>query len=247
MSHAQEISVSAQDWPLLLGHRGASFEAPENTLQAFERAIEVGADGVELDVHATADEVLIVDHDGIIDGVAVQHLTRAAVREARPNIPDLTDALDVLGSRVCNIEIKNWPMVESPIHDPNQRAAGLLAELFEHRDSSTAIVSSFDVGAVDRFQSLAPQVEAAWLTSGIEFAEALAFATDLCVPWLNCNGAQLLVDAQEKIGSAHDVGIRIAVWTVDDQEQWKQLVDGRVDAIITNDPRRFREWQEQQS
>lgn len=235
------------DWPLLLGHRGASAEAAENTLESFTRALAAGADGVELDVHATADSVLVVDHDGVIDGRAIQHMLRQEVRDARPDIPDLTDVLDLLRSRVCNIEIKNWPMPESPIHDPDQRAATLLASLLSRRDASAVIVSSFDVGAVEAFRSGAPHVESAWLTSGIPFAEALQFAQDLGVPWMNCDDAQLRTTAAEKIGSAHDVAIRVAVWTVDDPARWAELVDGHIDAIITNDPRRFRAWQEQQS
>src|SRR5262245_21916718 len=68
----------------IIAHRGASREQPENTLAAFRRARELGADGVELDVHRTADGAIVVHHDAVIPGVgAIARLTRGELRQVR--------------------------------------------------------------------------------------------------------------------------------------------------------------------
>ncbi|HEY1737167.1 MAG TPA: glycerophosphodiester phosphodiesterase, partial [Acidimicrobiia bacterium] len=86
---------TAIERPLVLGHRGASRGAPENTIAAFTRAAELGADGVELDVHRTADGVLVVHHDADLDGVGlVLGAPFVQVRAARPDVPTLAETLD---------------------------------------------------------------------------------------------------------------------------------------------------------
>ena len=86
--------------PVVLAHRGANRLEPENTLAAFRRALELGADGVELDVHRTADGGLVVHHDAVAPGVGLlAELTADAVRAAAPQIPTLAEALDVCAGR----------------------------------------------------------------------------------------------------------------------------------------------------
>src|SRR4051794_30057455 len=94
--------------PLVLGHRGASRDAPENTIEAFARAVAVGADGVELDVHRTADDVLVVHHDPELVGFGlVVDAPFHALRGARPDVPTLAETLDACaGMRLVNIEMK---------------------------------------------------------------------------------------------------------------------------------------------
>ena len=174
-------------------------------------------------------------------------MTRDEISEAKPYVPDLSAVLSTIGSMICNIEIKNWPFPESPIHDPTQRAASLLADLMHTHDTSTIIVSSFDVGAIGVFRELSPHVETGWLTSGVAFPEALSMAVALGHPWMHCHDHQLGSDPGIAIAAAHDAELRVNVWTVDDAARWGELADGHADALITNDPRRFREWQAQRS
>src|SRR5439155_14345872 len=93
---------------LVVAHRGASRVAPENTLEAFEAALALGADGVELDVHRTADGALVVHHDAAVPGFGVLAAAPlAAIRAARPAVPTLEDALDVCRGHLVNVEVKN--------------------------------------------------------------------------------------------------------------------------------------------
>src|SRR3954451_12355655 len=96
--------------PRVLAHRGAARVAPENTLEAFEAAGALGADGVELDVHRTADGALVVHHNADARGLGVLAERPAAeIRAARPEIPTLEEALDACAGMLVNIEVKNLP------------------------------------------------------------------------------------------------------------------------------------------
>src|SRR5262249_37627094 len=104
--------------PLVLGHRGASAVAPENTLAAFARARELGADGVELDVRRTADDVLLVHHDPEVDGFGViVGSSFAELRAAHPALPTLAEALDACRGLLVNAEIKCLPWEPDPDTD----------------------------------------------------------------------------------------------------------------------------------
>ncbi len=94
----------------MLGHRGAPRDAVENTLAAFIEARGQGADGVELDVHRSADGALVVHHDAEAAGLGLlaEH-DLAAIRAARPEIPTLGEVFDVCAGMLVNVEVKNSP------------------------------------------------------------------------------------------------------------------------------------------
>src|ERR1700687_3544713 len=105
--------------PLVLAHRGACRRAPENTLDAFRVARDLGADGVELDVRRTRDGVLVLSHDPVIDGfgLLVEHPFER--RRARvPSVPTLEEAFDALAGMLVNVEIKCFPI--EPDADPER-------------------------------------------------------------------------------------------------------------------------------
>ena len=106
----------------MLAHRGACRRAPENTLEAFRVARELGADGVELDVRRTRDGVLVLSHDPVVEGfgLLVEH-PFAKLRAAVPSVPTLEEAFDVLAGLIVNVEIKCFPT--EPDADPERRVA----------------------------------------------------------------------------------------------------------------------------
>ena len=112
---------------LVLAHRGANRHAPENTVPAVVRALELGADGVEVDVHRTADDALVVRHDAETPVGPVTGLTRAELAVALPEVPVLEAVLDVCRGRLVNVEIK----------DPDPRAVDALVALLEARAGRT--------------------------------------------------------------------------------------------------------------
>ena len=132
---------------LVLAHRGANRLAPENTVPAMREAVDRGADGVELDVHRTADDVLVVRHDADTPIGLLGELTAADLARVLPEVPTLAEVLDVCRGRLVNVEIK----------DPDPRAAEAVVALLAARRSGSrddVLVSSFDLATVDRVHEL---------------------------------------------------------------------------------------------
>src|SRR6476620_7134670 len=152
--------------PLVLAHRGACRRAPENTLEAFRMAAELGADGVELDVRRTADGVLVVSHDPVVPGfgLLVEH-SFARLRAEAPAVPTLDEAFAVLDDLFVNAEIKCFPT--EPDADPERVVARGVVEAVDRGDRfERVIVSSFELDAIDAVRKLDARVVTAWLTSG---------------------------------------------------------------------------------
>jgi glycerophosphoryl diester phosphodiesterase len=211
--------------PLVIAHRGASAHEPENTLAAFERAVTFGADGVELDVRATADGALAVHHDpNLADGRPIGEL-RAA--ELPPSVCLLDAALAACGDLLVNVEIKaDGPGGGTALAAPvaaTCRAWG-----------GRVLVSSFDPATVDAIRAVAPELPTAQLTFVLERSVATSVA------WMAGRGHtawhphHASLDAAAVAG-AHEAGLSVHPWTVDDPARITELARWGVDGIVTND------------
>jgi glycerophosphoryl diester phosphodiesterase len=219
---------------LVIGHRGASAARPENTVEAFRHAATLGADWVELDARRTADDRLTVHHDALLpDGRAIVDL---AADELPESLPTLTEALAACAGMGVNIEIKNDR--HDPDFDPEDQVAVAVADLLSPPDPvlpvERALVTSFNPATIAVVRERAPHVPTGRLTmNGHDLAgriERTAAAGHQAV-----NPYDLLVD-EAMMAVARDVGLRVYVWTVDDPERMRALVDLGVDGIITNVP-----------
>jgi glycerophosphoryl diester phosphodiesterase len=221
---------------LVLAHRGANRQAPENTLAAFRRAVELGAHGVELDVHRTVDDRLVVRHDADSPAGLLPELRLAEVAARLPDVPTLEAVLDVCAGRLVNVEIKNLP--HQPGFDPEDRAARLLVELLADRGSADRVlVSSFNLTTVDRVRGLAPGMPTGWLVFGVDPADALARAHEHGHRALHPDVWSLPgTRAPELVDDARRRGLDVNVWTVNEAAEMRRLVDAGVDAIITDVP-----------
>ena len=150
--------------PRVLAHRGANRVAPENTLEAFVAAGALGADGVELDVHRTADRALVVHHDADARGLGVlAERPEAEIRAARPEIPTLEEALDACTGMLVNTEVKNMP--GDADYDPEDGVAAAVVELLVLRDRrDDVLVSSFNLESADRVRALDRSIPTGFLT-----------------------------------------------------------------------------------
>lgn len=238
--------------PLVIGHRGAAGEAPENTLAAFELAIRQGADGIEFDVHLSADGVPVVIHDQRLDRTTsgsgrVSQSSYAALRRldagawfhpsvdggrARPTyvglrIPSLSEVLTWVRERNCKafVEIKQPPATYPGIE------ARVLEEIGRARAASLVTVISFHFPTLSRLRELGSRI-----SLGIDFTRPLLAvrrakavdATTLLPHWAFAS--------RRFIRRAHRAGLRVVVWGLD-QPKWmrRKLADG-VDGIITRFP-----------
>src|SRR4051794_2230318 len=141
---------------LVIGHRGASSQFAENTLDAFQGAIDQGADGIELDVRRTLDGALALSHDDTLaDGVVV---VETPFVDLPDHVTDLDSALDVCRPlSVVNIEIKNWP--DDKDFDAEERLAEQVVGLLRSRgelDDGRNLISGFHLPTIDRVPAPAP-------------------------------------------------------------------------------------------
>jgi glycerophosphoryl diester phosphodiesterase len=227
--------------PLVFGHRGASAFAPGNTLAAFTLAVEHGADGVELDVRASADGALMVHHDPAIPDLGpIAGLTFAAIRSGAPHVPTLDEVVPVLGELLVDIEIKNDP--SEPGFDPSHRTADAVAAWVErHGLADRVMVSSFHPGTVARMHRVAPAVP-----TGQLFAPGWVPERDMVLVaaaghrWVLPHYGDVVDDAAAVVAVADRHGLGVIVWTVDDPEAITRLVAGGVAGIVSNDPGRAR-------
>ena len=216
--------------PEIIAHRGASREAPENTIAAFRRAQQLGADGIELDVHLTTDGVLVVHHDAMpraspspkLAGKALHELSWSEVALFRVNgapIPRLEEVLDAVGSSL-NIycELKGAGTTAA--------ACALLAG-----GAPRHAVHGFDHRQVARAEGLAPQLPRGVLEVSYHVQPlsglASVHARDLWQQWEMIDHAL--------VNDAHALGARIVAWTVNDAAPMSALAALGVDALCTDD------------
>jgi glycerophosphoryl diester phosphodiesterase len=215
--------------PELIGHRGAPRERPENSLAAMRRALELGADAVELDVHATRDGVVVVHHDAStrsrgegLPSRAIAELTHAELAafplpDGSP-IPTLREILEAVGARATvYIEIKGRdiePAVVECIASSGSRCA----------------VHSFDHRVPSRLRQLSPDLPTGILSVSYLLDPAMALraagARDYWQEWT-------LID-EDLVRRIHDDGGRVIAWTVNTRRHADRLVAMGVDGICTD-------------
>ncbi len=219
---------------LKIGHRGAKGYEPENTLISFEKAITMGADGIELDVHLSIDGHLIVIHDETIDRTTngkgvVNQLTLEELKSFTINgeytIPTLDEVLDLVNQRCfVNIELKN------------QDTAEKVVQLIEHYisekkwDHSHFIVSSFDWNALQQVRFLNNDIRIGVLTE-TDMDLAISFARFMKAEALHPDFQLLTKDYTTKI---QEKGILVFPWTVNEIDDIQKMKSLKVDGIITD-------------
>ncbi len=227
--------------PEAIAHRGLRDKYPENSLPAFLAALDAGADAIELDVHATRDNVVVVHHDAVLPAASGSPLAGRAISttdsmdlaafELSPGIgiPLLGDVLRAVTPRaMVYIEIKG--------RNIEAFVAAALAEV--PGTAGKSAVHSFDHRVVRKFGSLAPGVPTGILEVGypVDSASLLtaARARDL---WQTCE----FIDA-ELVTSVHAAAGRVIAWTCDERTDWERLRDLGVDGICTDRSAALVEW-----
>jgi len=214
----------------VFAHRGSAHLARENTVEAFAAAKKLGADGIELDVHLTADGVVVVHHDGEVPGLGPIASLRSA--QLPPWIPTLGQALEVCRPLAVNVEVKYDETGAGEEHD-RQLAFEVATHLAARDEAPQILVSSFSLAAIDAVHAFRPSLATALLVDlDSDAMEALLTAREHghggVHPFFTAVDAAL-------ISAAKDCGMAVRTWTVDDPEQISALGALGVDAVITND------------
>lgn len=213
-----------------IGHRGAPREFPENTLPAFARAIELGADGIELDVHVTGDGVPVVHHDPDLpskNGRTNQPIASMTWEEVGCTeiasgvfVPSLQQVLNLAKKAIVYVELKG--------RDVEERTIDVIRASAAH-----CAVHSFDHAAVARAASIAPELRRGILFDAypVDVARSMrsASAQDVWAQWE-------LIDAP-LVERVHGAGGRVIAWTVNSTADAERLIELGVDGLCGDDVR----------
>jgi glycerophosphoryl diester phosphodiesterase len=241
---------SLPDRPLVVAHRGASADHPENTLVAFEAAAQAGADIIEFDLRLTADGIPVVLHDedlsvttdgrGLVRQTALAELKRldaSAGRGPRQEIPTLAEALDLIGRTGAGVdlEIKSLGGPDPGRHELLEAALDVLQAA---RFPTPVLVSSFNGLTLQRCRELAPELPTGFLAAvAIDPMSALAYSRQTGIDFLLPQVESLLEAGPRFVEQCHAAGIRVGTWTVDDEATLEKLFRWNVDAVASNHPR----------
>lgn len=223
-------------WPVVIGHRGAPREAPQNTFDGFVAAVAAGADWVELDVRRSRDDQVVVVHDPVTpDGVAVVERDAAAL--ARLGVPRLADVLERLPRRVgVDVELKNLP--GQPDFDETEVLAGLVADVLAASAPRPLLASSFNPATASAIAA-ATAVPAGLVTgAGTSLATGGEIAAELGLDVVCAHVRARGLDA-DTVAAVHARGLEVMVWVVDDEATARRLAAAGVDALCSDDPRRL--------
>ena len=246
MVNSEKLSIM-DSW-IRIAHRGASRIAPENTLAAFKKAIEIGVDAVELDLHGTVDGEIVVIHDTSLDRTTnmcgpIKQTTLETVKQADAGawfnsafegeqVPTLAEALAcITGSAIAVLEIKDETIAKAVVQKIREMD---LLEL--------TVIISFHTSVLQTVRALEPRIPTGWL---IGSSNGYTHPIQLCQQ-LSTLGSSLLNVNHQLITEefAYEVrrrGITLWSWTVDDIDCMRQMRAFGVQGITSNNPERFSE------
>jgi glycerophosphoryl diester phosphodiesterase len=253
-------------------HQGGAREAPSSTLFAVRQAVAAGADGLELDVHATADRAVMVCHDETVDRTtagsgAIAQLAYADLRtldnahwwvpgevvapgraddeyvhrgkaseDPSFGIASLREVLEEFPDIFLNLDLKQT----APAVEPYEQLVADLLREFGRTDD--VIVASFDDRATDAFSAIAPEVSTSCGTimttaiwQAVHDGKPLPDTRHHALQVPAAVGEIVVVDEQF-VERAHDHGLAVHVWTIDEPEEMERLIDLDVDGIMTDRP-----------
>jgi glycerophosphoryl diester phosphodiesterase len=215
---------------MVLGHRGGDGPWRENSLEAFGGALDLGADGVELDVRRTVDGRLVVHHDAEIAGLGPLHSLRADQLPAW--LPGLDQALASCAGAVVNVEIKNTPL--EPGFDPEEAmAVEVVAAVKESRPGpDRVIVSSFWPANLEAVRRADPGLATGLLVHpALDAREMAGQAQALGCLALHPFHARVSPELVEEL---HQMGLAVMTWTVNEPAEVTAMARAGVDGIITD-------------
>lgn len=235
--------------PLIIGHRGYKHLYPENTIEAFEKAVDAGCRVIELDVMFSKDREVVVIHDENLDRTtngkgAVSDLTLSELKNLdagswfnekflKCKIPTLSEVFESVGSKtLVNVEIKPECYEEnSSLETIEKKVLRLIGSL---NMNGRVIISSFNGKIIRRIKELNPSIETAFIFEEVpddldEIVETGIFSVHI---------GQKSVK-KEFVERMHEKGLKVFVWTVNSVDVFNELVGNGVDGIFTDNPGLF--------
>lgn len=210
--------------PLRIAHRGMPRLAPENTIPSFALALDAGADGIELDVHATHDGVVVVHHDPVLsNGLAIADQPFAALRASAAAMPTLAEVCEAVRGRAdLFVEIKGTGIERSVLDVLGQYDGRFAIHSFDHRLISRIHASVPDIRLGVLFEAVPPDVRALMAATGARDA------------W-----PHVPLVTERLVAEIHASGGRVIAWTVNAPTEAQRLTAAGVDGLCGDDVRIF--------
>ena len=222
-------------------HRGASGHVTENTLLAFQQAVEMGADGIECDIRETRDGQLVIFHDATLKRMAnrsraIEKSTRAQLQQIhictetdtechKERIPELSQLFKTIKAPCqLNLEIKKA--------EPTK----LLNQVYQHHAQKQVLLSSFEGALLSKIRSLDSEIAIGYLLDKGVTTATVKKAKEISVRSLHLNIKKITKKVIERV---HGEGFQVYAYTVDDLASMAQLIDMGVDGLFTNYPDRL--------
>ncbi|GMQ98156.1 MAG: glycerophosphodiester phosphodiesterase [Acidimicrobiia bacterium] len=222
----------------MYAHRGDRSRAPDNTLEAYQLAVDAGADGIELDVRRTSDGELIMSHDDRYPGFApFVEMTLAEIRDALPHVPTFIETLAAVPRNVwLNVEIKNFP--DEADFDTSGWVVDKTIETIDACDDAARILlSSFDRESVRRAAAANPNLlRGQLIRAPFDIDTGVDVAVEVSAHALHPNMGYFGVAAKETAARIKRAGLAIVVWGANTPDEVQLLLESEVDVIITDDP-----------
>ena len=240
--------------PKVISHRGANKYAPQNTLAAFQKSVQIGVDGFETDVHITKDEQLVICHNYTIDETSdgegeISQMTLAQLKSydfgsyfspkfagtRLPTVDEFLSFVETTDISLLNIELKS----------PKENETAIVRETIrlvkEHGLFDKLIISSFDPKLLVEAKTIDEKCQTGFLYCPTRMNMWRDRLLKNYVPYAKSIGADALhphyafVD-EKYVEAAHEAGIRVNAWTVDSVKAIENMIKCKVDGIITNFP-----------
>ena len=243
---------------LAIAHRGGAGIAPENTLAAFERAVSLGVDVLELDIRSTSDGELVVLHDSTVDRTtngsgSINQMTLAEAKKLDAGynwtkdggqtfpfrgkgvaIPTLKEVFSAFSKMKFNIE----PKPQTPATD----LKSFCKLIREYKLTDSVVVGSFNQGIIEEFRGECPEVATSASTTEVRnfltmYKTGLSRSASPAMQALQVpENIGLQIVTKEFIEAAHERNLEVHVWTVNKSEDMKRLLEMDVDGIMTDYP-----------
>lgn len=216
--------------PKIVGHRGAKNEKPENTLEAIKYALACGVDAIEIDVHLTADGGLVVMHDPDVSRTTngtgdLKNMTRQDIKKLttgnHEQIPFLEEVLAITTQVILFVEIKC-------LH----AEPAVIAAISKAGRLQTCIIKAFNHRILARIKHLCPALQCACLLEGLPL-HAYRMAQDVHAEFISLHRDTIDQDA---VDECHIHGIKVCVWTAENEKDRTFFTEMGVDYIITGTP-----------
>ena len=232
----------------ICGHRGTGPKGafPENTIESLNQAVREGAELVELDVQLSADGHVVLMHDDTVERTTdgngcVANLTLAELQALDAavgtplegqgvRVPTLAETMGQVDSGL-NIELKVPDDPSCPLPDSSALVQAVVAQIQADTKTRRIMVSSFDITALDQVKALDASIEVGFLASA-----AVTVVQDAVSHGFEGINILALVATPERVDEAHAAGLAVNVWTVNDEPTLQQMLDRKVDMVITDEP-----------